>query len=96
MSSVPPKGGNGKKVIVAKSLVLPCQAISWWEKLLLISIFGLSSIFHQYFFRGLSWIIMLALFFDIDKEMGGGEIYHWSSPCQIKYLIVPIGLFLIR
>ena len=45
MSSVPPEGGNGKKVIVAKSLVLPCHAIRLWEKLQLISTFG----FLQFF-----------------------------------------------
>ena len=41
----PQKGGNGKKVIVAKSLVLPCHAIRLWEKLQLISTFG----FLQFF-----------------------------------------------
>ena len=78
----PQKGGNGKKVIVAKSLVLPCQAISRWEKLFLISIFGFSSVFHQYFLRGLSWIIMLGLFFDIDKEMGGGKYIIGLLPAK--------------
>ena len=74
MSSVPPKRrkwekGNCRKVI---GLTLPCHQVV--GEIIVDFHLRFSLVFHQYFFRGLSWTIMLALFYEIDKEMGGKNI----------------------
>ena len=58
--------GNCRKVI---GLTLPCHQVV--GEIIVDFHLWFSLVFHQYFFRGLSWTIMLALFYEIDKEMGG-------------------------